>query len=267
MLDRLFGSRKYFLIFKLAFEESIFYRANTFVYFFRQSLWFFAEILIWLQVFQQKSQVGDYDLAGIVIYFLMVYLVFLLTGSSVAGWLSSSIIDGSLTRYFFRPISVHWAIFSRDFGKKVSQLLWIFLVWIIVFLVFGLSIGGRNIGLFALALFNSVFLVFLFRFFLGVLAFWFISIRSLLWVVEQVESFLGGGWVPLSLLPVGIAKIAGFSPFGLSMSFPVRLFQGKIEKPEIIASFILQYLWLVFFYILISILWRKGTKRYEAVGN
>jgi len=181
--------------------------------------------------------------------------------------LSSSIIDGSLTIYFFRPISVHWAIFSRDFGKKASQFLWIFLVWIIVFLIFGISIGSKNIGLFALALFNSIFLAFLFRFFLGVLAFWFTSIRSMLEVISQAETFLAGGWVPLSLLPVGIAKVAGFSPFGLSVSFPVRLFLGRIERPEIITSFVLQYLWLIFFYILISVLWRKGVKRYEAVGN
>jgi len=259
--------KKYLQVFKLAFEESVFYRSNTFVYFLRHTLWFFAEILIWLAVFQEKNQIGDYDLEGMIVYFLLVYLVSIFTSSSIDDWLSDNIVSGGLTRLFLIPISVHWAVFFQDLGKKVSRFLWVFIIWVVGFVFFGISIGAPNPILFLLALINSVFLVFLFRFFLGVLSFWFISIRSLLWVVAQVESFLGGGWLPLSLLPLGISRVAGFSPFGLSLSFPTRLFQGKIDSGEMIISFALQYLWIFIFYLLISVLWKKGIRKYEAVGN
>jgi ABC-2 type transport system permease protein len=267
MLDALVSFKKYLQVFKLSFEESVFYRANTFAFFLRQTLWFFAEILIWLAVFQQKSQLGGYDLATMITYFLLVYLISLFTGSSIDGWLSENIISGGLTRFFLIPVSVHWVVFFQDLGRKLSRFLWVFVIWIIAFFIFNISVSGSNLALFLLSLFNSILLVFLFRFFIGLLAFWFISIRSLAWIIGQLESFLGGGSIPLSFLPLGVAKVAGFSPFGLSLSFPIRLFQNRIDGSEIYISFLLQYLWIVSFYFFIHFLWKKGVKKYEAVGN
>lgn len=252
--------KKYFQVFKLAFEESVFYRSNTFVYFFRQTLWFFAEILIWLAVFQEKNQIGSYDLQAIVVYFLLVYLLSLFIGSSIDSWLSDNIISGGLTRFFLIPISVHFAVFFQDLGRKTFRIFWILLLWFVIFIFFRVNIHTDSLILFSWAAINSLLLTFLFRLFLGMMAFWFVSIKSLLWVIQQVESFLGGGWLLLSFLPLTFSKIAGFFPFGLSLSFPIRIFQGNIDKSEIMLSFLLQYGWMIVFYLLISVFWQKGLK-------
>jgi len=49
--------------------------------------------------------------------------------------------------------------------------------------------------------------------------------------------------------------------------FPAQIYLGKMSPQDLVSGFFLLLLWIIFFYFLVSLVWKKGLKKYEAVGN
>jgi len=259
--------KKYLQIFKLSFEGVLTYRADTFFFFISQTLWFFTDLVIWLAVFSSKKTIGTFDFQGMMMYFALVYFVGFLTNTGIAWRLSEYIVSGELTAFIVRPVSLFWTLFAQDFGEKTYRIIWGLLLMSLIILIFKISMPIGWIVIFAAVLVNSVLLNFLFRFMLGLTAFWFLEIGSFLTIISQLGSFLGGGWIPLSLLPAEVSSWFRLTPFALCLDFPIRVFQKQLAGWELWKGVGFQVAWILIMLVMIIFLSRKGMKSYEAVGR
>ncbi len=259
--------KKYFAFTKLSFQRELFYRADFFFYFLRQSLVFLVQILLFGVIFREETMIVGYNYSQFVQYFLIIYLVNLMIVTGVDSYLGEMIKNGDLSKHLMRPISFFWAIFFHQWGKQIHRLIYVGLVIVLFVFLGSVKISLWKITLFVLILANATILSFLYRFLLGISAFWLVNISSVLWLFRQSASFLGGGHLPLSFFPEWVGRLIRSLPFYLTLGFPAEFFQDKISLKLVFWNILQQFGWVLLLFWLVAILWSKGVKEYEAIGN
>lgn len=152
-------------------------------------------------------------------------------------------------------------------GSKSYRLFYV-IGGIIVAFIFGLiSLVPGKLFVFFLLLANASIIIYLIRFLLGIISFWLIEATSIFEVFLRLSDFLAGGWLPLAFLPLAIQPLLRSLPFYLTIGFPAEYFQGKLSSPQVWLFFFQQFFWIVVLSFLISFFWKKGVRRYEAVGH
>lgn len=259
--------KKYLMVARLSFQEDLFYRANFFFYFLDQSALFLVQLLLWSAVFRETGSVAGFDFSGILQYFVVVRLVQLFTVSRIGHTLSDKIRSGGLSRFLLQPWSFFLAMFFRQLGKRTYRLIYLMVVIGILNFSGLIELSLSRLLIFLLMLLNVSILSFLYRFAFGTFAFWFTNVSSIIWFFQQSIDFLGGGWLPASFFPGGAANLIKKLPFYLTLGFPAEVFQDKIVGSAIAVGIVQQLVWIFIFTFLTLFLWRKGIKKYEAVGN
>ncbi|MBU2591953.1 ABC-2 family transporter protein [Patescibacteria group bacterium] len=259
--------KKYLAIARLSLQEDLVYRSNFFFYFWDQTLSFLVQVLLWTIVFKESDSIAGFDFNGIIQYFVIVRLIQIFTVSRIAYVLGDLIISGGLSRFLIRPWSFFWAMFSRQLGKKIYRFFYFSLVIAALYFFGFVQLSLVKILIFLVMLVNVSLLSFLYSFNLGALAFWATNITSLIWFFQQAADFLGGGWLPASFFPVWTLWLIKKLPFYLALGFPAEFFQGKMEPGGVLIGIGQQLIWIFIFFFLTALIWGKGVKQYEAVGN
>jgi ABC-2 type transport system permease protein len=99
------------------------------------------------------------------------------------------------------------------------------------------------------------------------LAFWILEISTIVFIVFSVEYFLSGHAFPLDMLPPWIAGIVKWSPFPYELYFPVKVFMERVSGAALAQGLAIQACWAVLMWLLGVSLWRRGIRRYQAVGG
>ena len=98
------------------------------------------------------------------------------------------------------------------------------------------------------------------------LAFWTTRVYSLREFYYALAVLFSGQFVPLELMPPVIQQIAQFLPFQLMIYFPIQLILGRLPPDAILRNFALGLVWLADRLGLFRWVWRRGVKRFSAVG-
>ena len=72
---------------------------------------------------------------------------------------------------------------------------------------------------------------------------------------------------PVVLLPGPIQALALLLPFWYMLGFPVEVLMGQLTAGELVRGFSLQIGWLLVAVGLYQLVWRRGLRRYSAVGG
>ncbi|MDY6065924.1 MAG: ABC-2 family transporter protein [Finegoldia sp.] len=117
----------------------------------------------------------------------------------------------------------------------------------------------------------SVCLAFVLRYIiastLGILATWVEDISGLLDFWNNIENFLSGGLLPLSILPISFYTAISFLPFKYFLFVPIDIYLGKIKGNEIMEAFAIQLGWIFLLGLFLHILKRKAYKKYSGYGS
>jgi ABC-2 type transport system permease protein len=98
------------------------------------------------------------------------------------------------------------------------------------------------------------------------LAFWTTRVYSIHEFYYALILLFSGQFVPLTLMPELIQRIAQYLPFQLLIYFPIQLILGKLSQAQIVQGFTSGAVWLTVAILLFNIVWRSGVRRYSAVG-
>ncbi len=209
----------------------------------------------------------NYDFFSMLQYLLAIYLVSILTVTGVDNSLGELIRTGELSNKLVKPFSYFWAAFFNQYGRKVYRLIYVAIVLVLILVFSKLALPLSSFLVFLIIIVNATLLAYLFRFLLGVSAFWLTNISSILWLFRNSANFLGGGWMPVDFFPAYMSRVFKNLPFYLSLGFPAEFFQNKINGQTALRLIIVQLIWIWGLFFIVGFLWRKGVKDYEAVGN
>ena len=243
-----------------------------------------AEILIWMlsgvvplimmSVWIGKAAASGGNLEGFTpasfaAYFLAAWVSQQLTVAWVAWEMDFQIRQGELSSRLLRPLDPFWEHFFRHFSERFVRG-----PFILIFVIAGSLVvpGTRltpdlwHVGLYLLVINLAFAMRFLVAYCIGVLCFWLENATAFDEFFYVLLTFLAGGFAPLEFYPPAARAIIEWTPFPYLVYFPARVLTGALSAPEILRVIGVQLLWIAVFFVLRSVLWKAGLKRYGAVG-
>lgn len=213
--------------------------------------------------------VGGMTRGQFVAYYLILIVVNQLTYSQTNWTVGDTIRYGEMNRLLLRPLSPHFDTLSSEVAGKVVYMLFVIPVTAVLALVLRpeADLTPANGLAFVPAVLMAWALRFLWGYALALLAFWATRADALLALQDALVFLLAGQVAPTSLLPGVLQKASVVLPFRYMVGFPVEVLVGQLDTTGLLTGLATQAGWLVIAWLLFRVMWRKGVKRYSAVGG
>lgn len=267
---------KYWSVFGIGIQNNLAYRVN----FLARSLFglipVLAMVYLWRTIFEGQgggaATVAGYSLAQMISYYLIAQLVDALTAVNEDDWqIASDIKDGVISQFLLKPVDYLRYRLSLFLAGRLTYIavaglpLGLFFLWMRDYLVPPESAGV--FGLFVVSLLLTAMLQFLISYAMAMLAFWVLEVSTFIFIIYAFEYLASGHLFPLDLLPAGLQRVLEFTPFPYQLYFPISIYMGRIEGPEVWRGLVIQAGWVVLAYVAARLMWSRGIRRYEAVGG
>jgi ABC-2 type transport system permease protein len=102
---------------------------------------------------------------------------------------------------------------------------------------------------------------------IGALAFFAESSIGLFELWLGIHAILSGYLIPLEALPGWIRGAARVLPFRYMLGFPVETLVGLETRGRALAELGFQWAYVLVFFVLGSLVWRAGVRRFAAYGG
>ena len=222
----------------------------------------------WLSI-AENGPVGGYDRTRFISYYLAALVVRNMTGMWFIWEMDSELRLGSLSFRLLKPMDpiVHYLAYACS--SKPLRLVILVPLTIAVFLVVpGLkwALDPLSLLLFVASLAGALLILFLMQYTIGLFGFWITRSLSVNDFWFFTYSLASGYLVPLDLFPPAVHDVLLFLPFRYTMSFPVEILTGRLAWGMSLQGIAIQWVWVVGIYGLNRWVWRRGLRRYSAVG-
>ena len=262
--------RRYLALVRTAWLVDLQYRAAIAIW----MLWNVTEPAIALGIWWSIAGGGDvqgYTRDAFVQYFFGVTLINQVTLAWDAWYIDRWIREGELNFRLARPINpVHEAV-ADNIAYKVRTASGVVALWLLIALFWPaarLPFTPERWALTALAALLAAGIRFFNGYATGLLAFWTTRVTALMELQLGVSLFLSGRIAPLALLPPKVVAVASFLWFPSILAFPVDVLTGHVATPDAyLRGLATQALWLVVWWALYLLVWRRGIRHYGAVGG
>lgn len=264
--------KKYIQTIKITISSFLQFRSSLLLSLIGQAIFYIAIILLWLTIYQGREMVGQYSQKEMITYIIVsgilsIYIYF----SHIRYIIDTWITKGYLSYWITKPMSVLKYLFINDITRRIVNFSLSFVPFCLVALLFyQYIILPRNFTYFLL--FIVVFIlagIITYFIYQGVviLAFWVEKTRGITHFVNLLISIAGGSLLPLSLFPGIVSKIFLALPFKYIFYVPMQVYLGKINYQEIYLTIIKEIIWIIAFYIVTKLVWKRGLKDYTAMGG
>ena len=246
------------------------YRANLMMYLL---FWLVSPVIylaIWTSIANAKGNVNGLTANDFITYYMTLLIVDQITSNIVIHTFAYKIQDGTLSGELIKPIHPMLTnALVNNIAFKFLTILGFIPIWIILFFLFKPDYSSVTlIGvLLAIPMMLMGFLIgYLLTATITSLAFWTTRVFSIHDFYFALSLLFSGQFVPLTLMPKIVQNIAQYLPFRFQLYHPIELILGKLSTAEIIQGYIAASIWLVIAITLFNWIWRKGVKRFSAVG-
>jgi ABC-2 type transport system permease protein len=269
--------KKYWHVLNIGIQNTLVYRVN---FLFRAAFGLVplaAMIMLWQTIYEEQSTakpaaIGAYDLAHMVSYYLLVTIVNALTAVTEDDWqIAADIKDGNISQFLLKPVDYLWYrlclfLAGRLIYTVVAAVpVVLFVLWYRQYLV--VLPDTATLGVFLVSLILTALLNFLTSFTMALLAFWVLEVATFIFIMFAFEYLAGGHLFPLDILPPAILQVLQFTPFPYMLYFPVGVCLGKIQGQALYQGLAVQAAWVAFAYFMARLVWRRGVRKYSAVGG
>lgn len=261
------------VIIRFAWVRQLNFRMTIVTYRVGEILEILVLVAMWTSIYASGGggAIKGFTLPEMITYVLVGNLFMMLTRNYLATYVSRDINEGRLSMALVKPIPYMKYVFLNEFGRAGMTTVMSFTTQIIVIMFFLDRVVINSDPLYILLILAMILLAFviemLIGFMIGATAFWTDEADSTVSVMDRVKRFFSGGYFPLSLLPVGIATAAGYLPFAYSFYVPAQLYLKKMTLQQGLIGLAVQIGWIIFLSLLLSVIWKRGLKKYEATGS
>ncbi len=253
---------------RIGVAETVAYRAEFLVWLLTTTMPL-VMLALWTSV-ASEAPFREYSSQDFVAYYLAALIVRNLTGTWVAWQVSEEVRMGAMSMRLLRPIHPFVAYAVSHVATVPFRSLVVLPIAVVLLLSSGASALTRDplqLALIVPSLALAWLITFSILFALGALAFFVTKTMALLSLYFLLSSLFSGYLLPLALLPGWIARAAEVLPFRYTLSVPVELMTRSHGLGEIAALMLGQLGWAVASLVVALWAWRRGIKRYEAVGG
>lgn len=228
-------------------------------------------LLAWQAIydFTQESELAGWGRQEMMAYYLLVFLIGLVTDVQFHYEMSSMVHMGTLNQWLIRPLSFLETVAGHVAARIIMLLIpgavaLLFCITFVPGFLAALPLASFLTGLLVLPL--AIIMFGLLSAAVGMLAFWIMHTDSVFALTMLILEFFGGRLLPLSLLPAWLEWISRFLPLRFAIAGPAEAIlhpQSALLLPLLLG----QVAWCVVLSALVLLLWRAGIRRYDAVGG
>ncbi len=234
--------RKYLYMTRLTMMNAMQYKAFFLATFVSLAVKILVALYVWKTIFFTQPEVNGFTLQTFTTYIIFANLLASLNSFSLGEDLSYSILKGSIAGEFLRPYSFILALFFKDLGNKLLELIKFAIVFIGILLVhqdFYLP-DGQTILLFLVSSILGMFIVQLLDMAFGFLAFLQSTPGS---DAPTDGAFQSGFWGAFAtqLLSTGCGKLLKLLPYNYAVNVPVSILLGQESDLRALG---LQVIWI-----------------------
>lgn len=213
--------------------------------------------------------IGGFSRGEFISYYLILILVNQLTYAQTNWTVGDEIRSGGLNPWLLRPLSPLYHALSSEVAGKVVYMVFVIPVAGILALVLRPELHATpgDVLAFLPALALAWALRFCWGYWLALLAFWATRADALLAAQDALVFLLGGQVAPSMLLPNAMGVLATVLPFRYMVGFPVEVLTGQMRGTALARGLAWQAGWLAIAIALSGVMWRKGLRRYSALGG
>ena len=254
---------------KIELENQLVFRSNFFVSILSVVIRVAMLLALWSALYQGKTQVNGISLATMKCYTVVSIVFELFIASRVEQSVTGKVKDGSISMVLTRPASYPATLFIEHLaGTFQAVVMWV-VPYLLVIWLCGLT---RNVELylgpwFWVSVAGAYLLMFFYQLFFGMIAFWTQEISGFLQARDAVMLVFSGSMVPLWFFPDWLFSAAQYLPFQAMYSTPLSIMIGKIAGPDIYTAVLIQAGWILGFWLLAQLCWRKSRRRMIVNGG
>ena len=261
------------LILRTAIEERLTYRADFAFSTLVRFLPIVTQIFLWSAIFQNAAgrSIQGYKFSEMVSYYLLVMLT--RAFSSMPGLstgIASSIADGSVRKYLIQPVDMLDHLFWHRIAHKLVYYAVATGPFALVFWLCREHLpawpGWPVMLAFVCSLLMAFVIGFLIEALIGLIAFWFLEVSSLIFIYMMLSYFLSGHMIPLELLSKWIPFV-DYLPFRYLAYTPTAILIGKIPREHLSVELLIQAGWIAGLFVLNRYTFHRGVLRYSAFGG
>ena len=267
--------KKYWHVINIGIQNTLVYRVN---FLFRAVFGLIplaAVIYLWRAVYAGNAaggRVAEYTLAQMISYYLLVTMVDALTAVNEDDWqIAAEIKDGNISQFLLKPIdylAYRLCLFAT--GRLIYTVVAIVPVTLLILWqrrYFVLPPDWPTFGWFLFSTLMTALLQFFTSYTMALLAFWVLEVSSFIFILFAFEYVAGGHSFPVDILPPALAHALNFTPFPYQLFFPVSIYLGRTTGSALWQGLLIQVCWVMAAYGLARFVWRRGIRKYSAVGG
>jgi viologen exporter family transport system permease protein len=261
------------LVLKTGVEERLVYRADFVFSTFVRFLPIVTQIFLWQAIFAgtSSSELQGYTYPAMVSYYLLAMLARAFSSMpGLASGIAESIRNGSIRKYLIQPVDMLDYLFWHRVAHKLVYYVvaagpFTFVFWLCRDYMPGWPPIGVTLAC-AASLIMAFLIGFLIEALIGLIAFWFLEVSSLIFIYMMMNYFLSGHMIPLEWLSAWIPWVEVL-PFRYLAYFPAAILLGKIPVESLPRELMIEATWIVALLIINRWVFKAGLKRYSAFGG
>lgn len=265
------------MILRTCIEERLVYRADFALGTLFRFLPIVTQIFLWGAIFavgtsQAHQEIGGYTYQNMVAYYLLTMVGRAFSSMpGLASGIAAQVRDGSIKKFLTQPIDMLGYLFWHRVAHKLVYYGVALGPFVLVFWLcrsyFPPVPDLPTIAAFLATLIMAFLLGFLIEALLGLIAFWFLEVSSLLFIYMMLNYFLSGHMIPLDFLPENVQSVIAFSPFKYLAYIPAAIWLGKYDHHQLGGLLAGEFLWVIGLLLANRLAFHFGVKRYSAFGG
>lgn len=256
--------------YRLELASVLQYRASTAIWMIGAILEPMIFLVIWSTVaIAQGGSVDGLTPASFAAYYIAAFFVGEMTYSWNVWDYERYVRDGKLSAHLLRPVHPFTINIAANLANKSYRMLIVFAATLLLCLIFrpAFDFSLWSMLSFIPALLLATALFFVCDLLVAMVAFWTTSTSAAARAWDTVFILFSGYFAPLQIFPPAFQAVAWVLPFRWTLAFPVELVLGALTPREALGGMAMQLFWLGVLSGLVMLAWRRGIRRYGAVGG
>ena len=271
--------RTHWVILRTCLEERLVYRADFAFGTLMRFLPIVTQIFLWGAIYAVSAQdpagrgkLNNYSYGDMIAYYLLAMLARAFSSMpGLSSGIAQEIRDGTINKYLTQPVDMLSFLFWSRVAHKVVYYAVAAGPFALVFFLcrayFPAWPGWLALAGFIVSLLMGFLIGFLLEALIGLVAFWFLEVSSLLFIFMMLNYFLSGHMLPLDWLPPGLSHVCQFLPFKYLAYFPAAIMLGRFSTQELIVGLLTEFAWLLVLLAANRAAFARGVRRYGAYGG
>ena len=262
----------YCYVFGMGMQKAMAYRADFFLSIVSCIFPIIMQVYLWTALYAAgAADTNGYTYEQMILYTLLAGVTSRIVATGFENDVARDIKDGGLNKYLVKPMNYGAYCFAQFAGGKAAAAGFLLAAAAAVLggaaLTLGVPFAPVRLALYALSLVLALVLNFAIFFTIALLGFWLTEISQLFGTISIVIMVVSGGVFPLDIFGPAAAVLSAVLPFGYTTQFCVNIVSGRLGWGGIGCGLLMQLGWCAVFTGLHTLLWRRGVRRYAAVGG